>query len=35
MAKPRLVPETEYLRKLTIRLLLDEERERFDGLLEK
>ena len=35
MAKPELVPETEYLRKLTIRLLLDQERERFDALLEK
>ena len=34
MAKPQLVPETEYLRKLTIRLLLDQERERFDRLLE-
>jgi hypothetical protein len=34
MAKLELVPETEYLRKLTIRLLLDHERERFDALLE-
>ena len=34
MAKPELVPETEYLGKVTIRLLLEEERERFDALLE-
>ena len=34
MAKSKLVPETEYLRKVTVRLLLDHERERFDALLE-
>src|SRR5450631_3940059 len=34
MSKPKLVPETEYLRKLIIRLVREEERERFDALLE-
>ncbi len=33
MAKPELMPETEYLHKLTLRLLLDQERERFVALL--
>ena len=35
MTKPNRTPEAEFLRKVEIRLLAPEERERFDGLLEQ
>src|ERR1051325_5783751 len=35
MREQKHAPETEFLRKLTLRLMRSEERERFDELLEK
>ena len=34
MTKDKTAPEWDYLRKVTVRLIHPEERERFDGLLE-
>ncbi len=35
MAKPQITPEPEFLRKVTVRLIIPGERDCFDGLLEK
>ena len=35
MTKPNRTPEAEFLRKVEVRLMVPEERERFDGLLER
>jgi len=35
MTKPPTAPETEFLRKVTVRLIVAEERDRFDQLLEE
>ena len=35
MTKPNCTPEAEFLRKVEVRLLAPEERERFDALLEQ
>src|SRR6266699_6873819 len=35
MTEQKTTPEPDFLRKVTIRLIMDSERERFDGLLEK
>jgi hypothetical protein len=34
MKQPQSVPESDYLRQVTVRLMVSEERERFDALLE-
>src|SRR6185436_9537435 len=34
MTKPKVAPEGDYLTKVGVRLITEEERERFDGLLE-
>ncbi len=35
MTKPKTAPESELLSKVSVRLIAEDERERFDGLLEK
>ena len=34
MKQSKSLPEQDYLRRVSVRLMLPEERERFDGLLE-
>jgi hypothetical protein len=35
MTKPKTAPESELLSKVSVRLIAEDERERFDELLEK